>query len=97
MIAEVNELDAEMVEEEEKPKAVSFEPEVVKQKQVQVTGVEEYFGIEPQPAFISNCAVSEDTEQHVSILAWNMVGIVSLRREANFTSIDVEFADKSMH
>ena len=26
-----------------------------------------------------------------------MVGIVKLRKEATFTSIDVEFADKSMH
>ena len=91
--------DAEMVEES-KPKSVQFEQQatVAKPKAaVQLTGVDEYFGIEHQTAFLSNCHVSEDSEQHMSILAWNMVGIVSLRKEVNFTSIDVEFADKSMH
>ena len=62
-----------------------------------VTGVDEYFGIEPQVPFLSNCHISEDPDASVNILAWNMVGIVSLRKETNYTSVDVEFNDKSMH
>lgn len=31
------------------------------------------------------------------ILAWNMVGIVSLRHEFQFTQIDVEFMNKQFH
>lgn len=32
-----------------------------------------------------------------SILAWNMVGNVTLRKEQMYTSVDVTFNDKSMH
>lgn len=35
--------------------------------------------------------------QEHCVLAWNLVGTVILRRQVRFTSIDVDFQDKSMH
>lgn len=31
------------------------------------------------------------------VLAWNTVGTMALREEANFTSVDVEFANKNFN
>ena len=61
--------------------------------------LEKLVEVDPQAPFITNCmpGFTENDDEDVQILAWNMIGIVSLRKQQNFTSIDVEFADKSMH
>ena len=55
--------------------------------------------VDPQPTFLTNCRYTEqqDNLQEYCVLAWNLVGTVILRRQVRFTSIDVEFQDKSMH
>lgn len=52
----------------------------------------------PQNTFISNCVPDYLLRggKH-RILQWNLIGIVSLREEFQFTTVDVEFMDKNYH
>jgi hypothetical protein len=46
---------------------------------------------------VPNCHFTEEVGGKYRILAWNMVGTVSLRKEFAFTSIDVDFMNKQFH
>lgn len=52
----------------------------------------------PQEAFMPNSRyASKDIVGDVVYLHWSHIGIISLRKAQNFTSIDVEFSDKNFH
>lgn len=59
----------------------------------------------PQLKFISNCLPPVDeygepaqlNSNETAVLQWNVVGTCILRKQMQFTSIDVEFTDKNFH
>ena len=51
---------------------------------------------ETQMAFLSNCVYDFVAGKH-RILAWNTVGIVGIRTELAYTSIDIDFMNKNFH
>jgi hypothetical protein len=48
----------------------------------------------PHQMFIPNCHYDAEVMGKYRVLAWNMVGIVNIRKEFQFTSIDVDFMNK---
>ena len=64
-----------------------------------VQQMDSYIDIDPQLTFVPNCKFQEADKavQDTCVLAWNAVGTVTLRRQLQFTSIDVDFTDKTFH
>ena len=61
--------------------------------------IENYMWVDPQETFVPNCRVIAE-DQAINdhcVLQWNLVGTVVLRRNIDFTAIDVEFADRTFH
>ena len=61
--------------------------------------MDSYIDVDPQGTFVPNCKFIETDKaiQDTCVLAWNVVGTVTLRRQLQFTSIDVDFTDKNFH
>ena len=56
--------------------------------------------IDPQTTFVPNCKFEEKTEENSDdtiVLAWNVVGTVTLRKQDQFKSIDIQFKDRTFH
>ncbi len=60
----------------------------------QVDGI---IDVMPQETFNPNCNPTEWVGSKNAILAWNQTATVALRKETNYTSIDIEFMDRNFH
>ena len=58
---------------------------------------DEIIDLWPQETFMPNCHFEVEVSGKYRVLSWNTIGIVALRREFQFTSIDVDFANKQFH
>ncbi|CDW81941.1 wd repeat and hmg-box dna-binding protein 1-like [Stylonychia lemnae] len=70
-------------------------PKEVKPKEV-VSKADQIIDCYPQDTMISNCQYDFPVGKY-RILAWNMVGTVTLREEFDYTSVDVDFSNKGFH
>lgn len=60
--------------------------------------MDQFIDIVPQDTFHSNCKYQAlSVNGDYCVLSWNLCGTVILRRQAQFTSIDVDFCDKNFH
>ena len=50
----------------------------------------------PQETMIPNCQFNFPVGKY-KVLSWNMVGTVVLREEFEYTSVDVDFSNKTFH
>lgn len=53
--------------------------------------------INPQDPFLSNCMFGQTTLNDIVYLHWSTVGTISLRKQLQYTSVDVHFADVNFH
>ena len=69
----------------------------IRPEKVHKSRADEIIDVYPQDTFMPNGHYDQEVSGKYRILSWNMIGIVAIRRELQFTSIDVDFANKTFH